>query len=57
MMSTSRLLPISASKQQIEEYFERCAIKEFCGNQSRTESEQQAFEEIFGKGEQERMKF
>jgi hypothetical protein len=37
MMSTSRLLPISASKQQIEEYFERCAIKEFCGNQSRTE--------------------
>jgi hypothetical protein len=57
MMSSSRLLPISASKQQIEEYFERCAIKEFCGNQSRTEAEQQAFEEIFGKGEQERMKF
>jgi hypothetical protein len=56
-MSTSRLLPIGASKQKIEEYFERCAIKEFCANQSRSQAEQEAFEEIFGKGEQERMKF
>jgi ribosomal protein L37E len=38
-------------QHQQEDYEERAAIKEFCGNQPREQAEQEAREEIFGKGQ------
>jgi hypothetical protein len=43
-----------SSDEQNEQYEERAAIKEFCGNMTREEAEKQAREEVFGLEERDR---